>query len=310
MPKAGRIIGTGMVPCKTKLGEFLRSERLKLGLAQTSMAKRFGMNRSVYSLTETGDRSFLSDVQVQNISLLINRPESDIRSLIPERPIIWRGEPKTNLGKLIQRRRTELELTPLELATQMGVPLKVARKLEIGKTPTIKFYLLYPLAKALKLPPSELIEFVSVRTKTPQSDLGQAIRYHRERLDMTQAKLGEKIGMTRAGVSLIELGQIRLSVDKERIDEIAQALGINATELHALGVKRKFKVGRNPKTLGGFLTARRLELRLTQFELAEKAKTSISCIVSIEIGKCVEPNPEIIQKILTALNCEIPPQLH
>jgi transcriptional regulator with XRE-family HTH domain len=72
-------------------------------------------------------------------------------------------------------------------------------------------------------------------------DLGQRIRAAR-RGKLTQAELGERIGLSRTAVTNIECGRQRLLVDQ--LVEIAEALGVEAAGLlpsararapHALG---------------------------------------------------------------------------
>lgn len=55
------------------------------------------------------------------------------------------------------------------------------------------------------------------------SSAGQALRTHRESLDMTQAALADAAGMTRARLSLLERGQANVSLASYL--RLVQALG-------------------------------------------------------------------------------------
>jgi len=59
--------------------------------------------------------------------------------------------------------------------------------------------------------------------------LGQAIRKHRERLDLTQEKLGEKADVHRTYLADIERGTCNPSIESVR--RLACALGIPISEL-------------------------------------------------------------------------------
>lgn len=62
-------------------------------------------------------------------------------------------------------------------------------------------------------------------------NVGDRIRKRRQEMGISQAKLGEKIGVTRASVSSVELGKEGLTTD--RVERYAEAL--NTTTFDLLG---------------------------------------------------------------------------
>jgi transcriptional regulator with XRE-family HTH domain len=63
--------------------------------------------------------------------------------------------------------------------------------------------------------------------------LGKAIRKRREALEMTQGQLAERVGLSRASVTNIELG--RQSVLVDQLYEFAEALQVKPAELMPAG---------------------------------------------------------------------------
>lgn len=62
-------------------------------------------------------------------------------------------------------------------------------------------------------------------------DLGRAIRARREALEITQAELGERIGLSRTSVTNIECGRQRLLIDQ--FCRMAEVLGCDREDLLA-----------------------------------------------------------------------------
>ena len=307
MPKRYQPPGVGMTPSKTKLGKFLRARRLKLGLRQTEAAKISGMRQSHYSAFETGLFKSLKPKQLSSLSKALQCEPLQLQSLFFNKP-----EPKTELGKLIRTRRKRLGLTLKEFAKFSGINYPVIRILENGIRDSFSYRLIKPLAKALALEPSVLSKYVGRKMKATDSKLGQLIRTRRKELAFNQIQLAEKLQITRQFLSQIELGKCPLSQNDIMIELLAKVLELDILELQkarpAIKVRRRSVEEARLTPLGKFLTRRRLELGLSQKELAGRMEIWMSTISVIETGR-LHPGPKLLNKLSRALECQIPAEL-
>ena len=62
-----------------------------------------------------------------------------------------------------------------------------------------------------------------------EGDFSRLIRHRREELNLTQAEVGEKIGLTSDAITMVELGRRRF--DLNRIPALADALKLNRRQL-------------------------------------------------------------------------------
>lgn len=276
-------IGSNMAPSVTELGKFIRERRLKLGLSQCALGDAAGGKMPQYFITclETGKSSYLSSKRVADLARALSCSPAKIGALVPKKQEV---EPTTEKGNLIRGRREQLGLTFAEFARRMGISLEKARRMEISKYPNIgRYSTLRLLAHALELEPAVLIRFVGWQRKQADSDLGRLIRSRREGLGLSCAELGRKLGISRAAMSQIELGETRLSQNDIKFAKLAKALRIDIAKLKALRLKKRLKqIPADPRTLGGFLTIRRLKLNLTQREVVERSGLHIHTIGTIE----------------------------
>ena len=218
-------------------------------------------------------------------------------------------EPTTELGLLIRNRREELGLTIETFAKKLKISLAQAKCLETRIAERMKYKLFEPLLRVLELKPSDLGRFVGWTKNESLTSLGQVIRSRRKELGFSLASLGQKLGITRERVRQIENNRSSFSNKGNKLKKIAKILNLNFSELQALQPARRFKRGKiGTDTFGGFLTARRVELHLTQYELAERVGISPNTICATELGKFV-PNSDMLGKMATALDCVIPSQL-
>jgi transcriptional regulator with XRE-family HTH domain len=66
-------------------------------------------------------------------------------------------------------------------------------------------------------------------SKRFEGDFCRLIRHRRQELNLTQAEIAEKLGVTSDCITLVELGHRRLDLD--RIPQLANALKLNRREL-------------------------------------------------------------------------------
>jgi len=309
MSKKHQPAGINMMPSKTELGKFIRERRLELGLRQVPLNQlipRSGDRNQLVSLIETGKRKFLDPGQVEAMAKALQIDPEELRKHMPEKYV---ARPRTELGKLVHARREELGMTLENFAKKSKLTLRQAKYLEVRKNPSLRYHLVKPLAKTLKLDVSVFAPFLGHFNKPTSSKLGALIRQRRKELGMSIVELAKKLKVTRQFVDQVEFGQTSLSNNDELVKRLADVLKMDVNQLNALRPRRRLReMASAPSPLSGFLTARRLELRLSQRELGDLAKIHAGVVSGLETGR-VSPTPNLINKLATAMECEIPPEL-
>jgi transcriptional regulator with XRE-family HTH domain len=299
--------GVGMTPSKTEFGSFIRARRLELEIRQVPLAQKAGLPQTLVSQIEVGGRKYLNDRQLNRLAKALQCDAEELRKHMPIKPV---AQPTTEVGKFIRSRREELGLSLPAFAKKLKTTSQKAKLMELSKSPTIKYDRLQPLASALDLESSSLSRFVGMTRKETTSELGQLVRDRRKELGMSIRKLADRLNVTYQFVSQIELGQCRVSKNDELIGKLAQALELDVAELEAVRPERRMKQMQkehiNP--LSGFLAAKRLELRLTQREVSERAEVGAAVVSGIETGR-LRPSSNVLEKIAKVLDCQIPPEL-
>lgn len=305
--KKGKVqpAGIGMTPSKSELGSYIRSRRLKLELRQFTLAKKCGFAQNFISQLEIGISKYLKDRHLERLAKAL---QCDIEELRKRMPVKSDLQPKTELGKLIRSRREELGVSLSALAKKLRITPQQAKNLELRKSPTIRYELVQPLASALDLEPTTLAKFAGTTRKQSKSELGQLIRTRRKELGISTGALAKKLDVSPQFVNQIEFGKCPLSENHDMIARLAKILELDVNELEAVRPTRKLKQMNNTNTLGGFLAAKRLELRLSQRQLCERAKIGSNVISGVETGR-FHPNPNLLEKLAKALDCQIPPEL-
>ena len=200
-------IGLGMVSSGSELGKFIRVRRIKLGLTQVGAAKPGGISQGEWSGMETGKRRRLSAKYIAVFSEVLQCEPSQLEALNPEKK---QAELKTELGKFIRARREKLGLTEAEFARKLKVGSSRVYKLELCSR-YISFQSVSRLAGALQLQPQVLLKFTNKNAKAAGNGLGELVRARRRELLLSQSDLAKELGVSKAYVSLIELGALHLN---------------------------------------------------------------------------------------------------
>lgn len=232
----GTQIGHKLTPSKTKLGRFIRTRRLKLGLSQVQLAKSAGANQTGISALETGKTKRPKEKLMRNLAEALKCELAELKKFVPKK---LADEPTTELGKLIKSRLQALGLTPDDLTEMLEVSENCVNDWLTGQSLSISYKLLKPLAKALKLKPADLSEFALKKNKPAKTAFGQMIRQRRQERGWSGPVLAEKVGITCAGISLIE----RKGVCSNKLaKKLARKLGLNPADLLVLKPERKKRV--------------------------------------------------------------------
>ncbi len=313
--KRFRPAGGGMKPSESELGSFIRARRLALNLGQIALAEKAEIAQSYVSAIEIGSCKRLRDEHLEQLAKALQCDVKELRKRMP--PV---AEPTTKLGKLIRSQREKLGISLSLFAERAKMTLAQARELETRRH-SVAYHLVRPLTTALGLDPSVLIPFVGTRAKETTSELGQRIRSRRKELGISAKGLAEALSLSRQFISLIELGKTSLVYSDDTIRCLAKILEMKPGELEAVRPKipekivspppprqangRKLFTPERETPLGKRVTARRLELGLSQAELAQKAGASRAAVSEIECGK-YRPGKKILGRISKALGLEVP----
>jgi|SRR5581483_5612246 len=283
--------GTNVTPAKTPLGRLLRRRRLKLDLRQTQVAKACGMAQNQYSRLEVGGQKNLEPIQVRRLSRVLLCSAKEIAAKLP---IKRTQKPRTKLGKLIRAKREKLGLSLEDFAERVNMSVQEAKTLELKRRRLNSKHIL-PLSETLKLKLIMLLPFGPY--KESSADLGIYIRERRVTLQMTQNELAKKCNVTRAEISVIELGLQKPG------PTLTLKLAVHLkVQPRTLIIKRR---GRDADTLGSFLAVRRFELGMTQRKLAQKIGRNQSIVSSWERDALV-PNEHDLKNLNLVLKCRIP----
>jgi len=125
--------GVCMVPCRTRLGKFLRLRRLALDLRQVQIAKIIQIDQRAYSKIEVGHTKWLTTELAQALSKVLGCKQSLLESLGQKKPKPKKEPlPRTKLGKLIRTIRERLDLTIAQLAKRLGTSNHYVSMHEVG----------------------------------------------------------------------------------------------------------------------------------------------------------------------------------
>ena len=132
---------------------------------------------------------------------------------------------------------------------------------------------------------------------------GNMVRQKRLARGLSQEELGRRIDMSRASISLIEIGKInfRESRSKDTLEKIAGKLNLDFNELLALRPNRKInKIKVEEGTPGGTIAQSRIKKGLTQGELAALIGKSGGYISGVEKNR-ISPPARVMAKIRKVL---------
>ncbi len=313
MPKTYQPIGCGMTPSTTDAGTFLRARRLKLGLSQVEVARRAGIGQGNYSALERG--KFGSRSLSHRVDVLARALECDLSEL--QVLILAPPKPKTDLGKLISARRQELGLEIVELAERTGLRKQHLRQLEYGTKSALGYTTARKLAQGLSLDISAFKTFTQnwgFKGREADTLLGARIRSRRMELGLSTGDVASLLQVTPQLISAIECGKIFLQND-DRLVQFAAVLQMNPEELRRLCPKRRLSSRRKfplePGSLAAFVFERRLDLRLSQREVSERARIAPNAIFRIESGNAhqLAVDADFWRNLGGVLECEIPQTL-
>ncbi len=231
----------------TALGRFVRDQRCELHLTQAQLAEKLGLKSCAVSHLEVGRAKgmILSPDRVALLAAALRCSMDAIDELLPLRVRHSGSLPSGGLGRLLLKRRVELNVTQQEAAQRAGVARSQYPRWESGKIKTITPRMAEHIQKGLGLDASSLEPFVKRRYSSGahmtrgKSKFARAVRARRLKLDLSQATLAARLGVTAAFVSQIEVGKTVKMTMSTMLPRLAKELGIPVSRLEILREKRK-----------------------------------------------------------------------
>lgn len=142
-----------------------------------------------------------------------------------------RKEPQAERGNLIRSRREKRHISIGGLAKILNKKAKAVYEMETRKSPKMKFKTAECLAQAFNLKASSFDKFVGLERVEAKGKIGKRVRSRRNELHLTQEQLARKVGKTRAYISAIESGKVKLKFATETRRLLAEALGLDPSRL-------------------------------------------------------------------------------
>ncbi|MFZ5943854.1 MAG: helix-turn-helix domain-containing protein [Bacillota bacterium] len=125
-----------------------------------------------------------------------------------------------NIGLQLRHIREEKKITLIELGKKSGVSYTHISEIERGKT-CASLKTLEKLAKVLEIPTNYFFQLEESFT------LGDKIRRLREKQNLTQVQLAEKIGVSLSLIGQVETGRVKPALDT--LQNIANVFGVSIT---------------------------------------------------------------------------------
>lgn len=297
----------------TELGKLIRSRREEISLSLATFAQKMGMTSERASALELTKRPTIGYKRINLLAHTLDLDPSAFTRFVGT----THKQTASELGRLVRDRRKTLAMSGSELARKLVVTPQFVNQIESGKQRLSRNdKMIKKLAQMLKLDVSEL-EAVRPTRRLKRVDrtnpLGEFLAARRVQLCHTQREIGERAGIPHNQVSAIERGRYHPST--LLLNDLAKILDCEIPpELTPSPRKRKrgrprgSSIVKRETALGKFLTTRRLELELSQAQVATRAGVSFGAVSSIERGTH-HPSGWMLQKISQALACEIPPEV-
>ncbi|PIR46298.1 MAG: hypothetical protein COV07_04335 [Candidatus Vogelbacteria bacterium CG10_big_fil_rev_8_21_14_0_10_45_14] len=201
-------VGVGMVVCSTPLGEFLRYLRLDRKVTQAEVASSVGIKQTHWSQLEIGRKKNLNSDLCRRIALYFNIPHSQLEYLLPKR----KATPQGSLAYLLAKYMKSSNMTISSLALKMDMDAGALARYVNGDRKTASYQTARLFVHVLGFSIEEILPHLTDSRDTPESAVGELIRTSRRRLLMSIQDLAKKLTITRARVSQIELGKVRIGV--------------------------------------------------------------------------------------------------
>ncbi len=194
-------------------GERVRALRKERGLTLVDLASRAKLSYSYLSEIERGAKRPSLET-INKLAGALSLTGADLAETAND------DEPQgISMGEKLRLARDDRGMTLREVASAAGISATYLSEIERGNVhPALS--VLRKLSRVLHVP---LATFLSPDER--HGFLGEKLRKLREKLDMTQAEVGARAGVSAALIGQIEIG--RVSPSLKTVNKIASALGVS-----------------------------------------------------------------------------------
>lgn len=218
---AGDAAATGVTDDRPEIARRLREERAARGLSQAEAGRQLGVAQATYAGWEIG-RAVPDARFVRSIADFLDLAVPDAAELMTA-PVRVDVTHLSRFGRLLGRRREELQLTREQLADRVGVSPRTVRAWELGeKTP--RDHDLVGLATALDVTVDALAAALPRRDPT-LTPLGTLIRMQQRRLGLSRDDLAGRSGLDVTTISRWVHG--RHEPEPAKLQQLAAALEVD-----------------------------------------------------------------------------------
>lgn len=229
-----------------KLGKFIKERRQSLALSVPDLAKLLGLSiDSIYAYEAGYGHSKGSEMTAElksKFSSALGCEVSEIESLLPmPRKKLGKIIPNNKLGRMLYFKRIKKNLSHEEIYLQLGIRSDCKyRHLESGRKQKMSRELAESLSDILEIPLKKLKPFIANKVvlanrhmSQSTSKLGTFIRSKRRSMGMSGQEFGDKLGITKASISLLELGKTS-KPSRTFLIAISEVLNVKVKKLESL----------------------------------------------------------------------------
>jgi len=278
-PPVTRRSGVPRRPGRTWRTDYARSARR--GLTQEALAERAGLRRSLLTSIEQGLYRPSQHVALALASALA-LPVQELLGAVTLEHLRQPTSVPEVFSRRLRERRMALRLTVRTLAGRAGLHHSYISHLERGVSHPSRA-VVTALARALDLRVDALIGEGYQERSRPETGLPAVPRAQRETLELSQAVVARRAGISTSHVKAIEAGRSRPT--QEVIAQLARALELSEEELLGDQDRAAFRARGQPAPgLGARLRLRRRTLGLTAETLATRVGVTATSLSQIERG--------------------------
>lgn len=236
------------------LGEKIKALRKSIGLTQTELGQKVGVQKNAVSKWECGRVEDIPTATIKALANLFGVSASYLiddevtfanSSMYPSPPVKM-----STIGSRIRARREELDLSQEELGTKLGYKSRSSiNKIELGER-NLTQARIKVIADALETTPGYIMGWeelpIKQQEKTTQQGTCEKIRTLRKEQGQTLEEIANKVGVGKSTVRKWETGQIA-NMRKDKIASLAEAL--HTTPAYLMGWEEEQPIGEKTSCL-------------------------------------------------------------
>jgi transcriptional regulator with XRE-family HTH domain len=308
---------------KTDLGKFILESRQKARLSIRDLSERAGMPDYAINSLQSGRNkgTKLTEEAINSLSEALGCEAEKLEEKIGIYSSIGKFRerkkmPRTKLGKLLYEKRKNLRLTVSKVSKDLiKCKPQYYERIESGKVGNISSEMADKFSEVFGIKRKTLCRYVrpkkDSRLMPSESEFGKLIRKKRNEIGVSQQELADRMGFSRAYISLMEIGEADSQHRPETITKFTEALSIDEDSLRLLkdevfadSFSKLIHDNSGKFYVGSIILLLRRSSFLTREELSKKTGISVGTLLKIE-KNLVRPRVDKFLKILKQLNEEL-----